>query len=112
MGVSMLTVLEIYGNQSDIVCECLGKNNEGLFIGVIRRGPGHNGKLLLEAGFSDVVSEEEAVLRMESLRDSIVAYAKKELEDEKSQISKLLKDDSAQLALEVARMARKGIESC
>lgn len=112
MGVSMLTVLEIYGNQDDIVCECLGKNNEGLFIGIIRRGPGHNGKLLLEAGFNDVASKKEVVLRMESLRDSIIAYAKKELENKESQISKLLKDDSVQLALEVARMARKGIESC
>jgi len=109
MGVDRITALEIYGNQDDIVCECWGKNDDGLFIGVIRRGPGHNGKLLLDAGLK-VASKEEAVSYMESLRDSIIAHMKKELEDKESQTSKLLEDDSVQSALEIAKMAKEGIE--
>ena len=106
MGISRLTALEIYSNQDDIACECWGKNDEGLFIGVIRRGPGHNGKLLLDGGLK-VGSKEEAVSYMESLRDSIISAMEKELADKESQTSKLLQDDSVQLALEVAEMAKR-----
>ncbi len=109
MGVSRITALEIYGNQDDIVCECWGKNDKGLFIGVIRRGSEHNGKVLLDAGLK-VKSEEEVVSYMESMRDSIIAHMKKELENEESQTSRLLKDDSVQQALEIARMAEEGIK--
>ncbi len=111
MSVSRLTALEIYGNQDDIVCECWGKNDDGLFIGVIRRGPGHNNKLLLDIGFTvgglKVDSKEEAVSHMESLRDSIIGAIEEELANEESQTSKLLKNDSVQVALEVAKMARE-----
>jgi len=107
MGVSRLTALEIYSNQDDIVCECWGKNDKGLFVGVIRRGPGHNGKLLLSGGLK-VDSKEEAVSYMESLRDSIISAMEEELANKESQTSKLLQDDSVQLALEVAGMAKRG----
>lgn len=109
MGVSRITALEIYGNQDDIVCECWGKSENGFFIGVIRRGSGHNGKLLLDASLK-VKSKKEAVSYMESLRDSIIACMKKELEDEESQTSKLLKSGSVQPALEIARMAKERIK--
>jgi len=109
MGVSRITALEIYGNQDDIVCECWGKNKDGLFVGVIRRGPGHNGKVLLDAGLK-VKNKKEAVSYMEFIRDSVVAHMEKELGDKESQTSKLLEDDSTRSALEVAKMAKEGIE--
>ncbi len=105
MGITRLTALEIYSNQDDIVCECWGKNDEGLFVGVIRRGPRHNGKLLLDGGLN-VKNKEEAVSYMESLRDSIISAMEKELADEKSETSKLLKKPTVKTALEVAQMAK------
>ncbi len=106
MGVSRITALEIYGNQNDIICECWGENDDGLFVGVIRRGPGHNNKLLLDVGLK-VDSEEEAVSFMESLRDSIISAMEKELADKESQTSELLQDDSVQSALKVVGMAKR-----
>ena len=47
---------------------------------------------------------------MESLRDSIIAQVQKELDDPESQTSKLLENDSVQLALKVAKMAKDGPE--
>jgi len=105
MGISRLTALEIYSNQDDIVCECWEKNDEGLFVGVIRRGPGHNGKVLLDGGL-DVGSEEEAVSCMESLRDSIIKAMGEELANEKSQTSKLLEEPVVKTALKVVEIAK------
>jgi len=70
MNVTRMSALEIYGNQADIVCECAGKDKDGYFVGVIRRGLGHDGKWILSAGF-DLKTKEEVVSYMESLRDDI-----------------------------------------
>ena len=109
MGVSRMTALEIFGNQEDIVCECWGTDSNGYFVGVIRRGKGHNGKLLLSGGLN-VESKEEAVQYMKSLRDDIIKWVEKELEDPESVTSRMLDSDDAKKALQVARMAKEGIE--
>ena len=106
MGISRLTAMEIYGNQDDIVCECLRKNEKGLFIGAIRRGPGHNGKLLISGPLREAKSKKEAVLYMESLRDSIIEAIKKELDDPESKTAKILKKPAIKTALKIGRAAK------
>jgi len=108
MNVTRMSALEIYGNQADIVCECAGKDKDGYFVGVIRRGLGHDGKWILSAGF-DLKTKEEVVSYMESLRDDIIDFVKKDLDDKDSETSRLLQDDSIQTALEIAEMAQKDI---
>ncbi len=109
MKVDRLIALEIYGNQDDIVCEFVGEDEKGNLVGVIRRGPGHDGKWLLSAGFDPTENDENTVVSyMKFLRDDIIDFVKKDLADEDSETSQLLQDESIQVAMEIVRMSKEG----
>lgn len=74
MGMSVLTVLEIYSNPLDLSIAIAKGNNSSLYALAISRGPLHNFKLMLStAPFAETV--EEAIALIKAILETVIITA-------------------------------------
>jgi len=96
MGVSVMTVLEIFNHPDDLAVEIPKEKNGSKFAILISRGPGHNYKMLLS---SKPVFEtfDSAIDSVEKILKEIMEYGKKEVVNKESLIYAIVNPDGLEL---------------